>query len=260
MKIPLLFAAIALAFGAAGCTPRAEKPATSPAAAAVPGSEPCADDGPRFAGTGLCVGRSVNYLDPARLDTKEGLPDGCSWEMNETLLPGDEALLYQALSCKGKKTELEFRGGAKTATLGVRQSGFFETVRAEYEPVRILSLFEVADPKARILAFAREGIENPEESAACEVSALEDGAPSDAFVVDANADYKAKKKLVEGPGPGQGYAVCGPYGYSSDANQYWRITGGYAFFFDLGQDLPDFNPNSLTVIRKGADGSWVAVK
>lgn len=257
MKLQYTFAAMTLAGLVTGCAPKADEVAAVPEEAA-PAVEACADDGPRFAGTGLCIGRSANYIDPARLAPSDGLPEGCTWEMNETMLPGDEALLYQALSCNGKKTEFDFRGGAHTATLGVKQSGFYDTVPEDHEPVRIVSLFEVTDAKARILDFAREGIENAEEAAACEVRPVGDGAPDDAFAVDASAAYKTKMGLTEGPELGDGYGACGPYGYLSDANQYWRITGGYAFFFDLGQDTPDFNPDSLTVMKKGEDGNWNA--
>lgn len=260
MKIPVALATFVLVSGVAACSPDAGKPPSQPATGPAPTVEACADDGPRFAGTGLCVGRSVNYIDPTLLAPGDGLPEGCQWEMNETLLPGDEALLYQALACKGKKTELEFRGGAKTSVLGVRKSSFFENVPEDYEPVRIVTLFEVTDPQARILDFAREGIENAEESAACETRPRGGDAPADAYVVDANAAYKAKHKLVEGSDPGEGYSICGPYGFTSDSKRFWRITGGYAFFFDLGQDVADFNPNSLTVIRKGADGTWAPVR
>jgi hypothetical protein len=226
--------------------------------AATANVEPCADDGPRFEGTGLCIGRAINYIDPAHLLSDSDLPASCSWELNQTLLPIDEALLYQAVACNGKKTELEFRDGAHMAALAIAQSGLFDNVPEDYEPVKIVSLLEITDPQARILAFARDGVENAEEAAACEVRPLGGDAPADWLVVDVNATYKEKYRLAEGSEPGEGYAVCGPAGYTSDATRFWRITGGYAFLFDFGQDMADFNAGSLTVIAKDANGNWAA--
>jgi hypothetical protein len=263
MKLIPVLAAMTMALAGTACTDtnkKADTGTTTDATASATPASACPDDGPQFAGTGLCVGRAVNYIDPANLAADDILPEGCSWQINETMLPGDEALLYQAMSCNGKTTELEFRGGAQTAALGVKQSGFFDTVPADYEPVRILSLFEVADAQARILDFARAAITDPEEAAACAVRPVGGDAPADAFVVDASDAFKQARNLVDAEAPGEAYSVCGPFGYSSESLLYWRITGGYAFLFDTGQDVADFNPNSLTVIRKSATGSWDVVQ
>jgi hypothetical protein len=154
---------------------------------------------------------------------------------------------------------LEYRGGAHSAALGVKQSGYFESVPADHEPVKIVSLFEVTDPKARILEFAREGITNKAESAACEVRPVGGNAPADAFVVQANAAYQAKQKRALGTDMVDASASCGPFGFTNDGVQFWRITGGFAFFFNAGQHIADFNPDTLAVLQKGADGKWQVV-
>jgi hypothetical protein len=259
--VSLLAAALALAVVA--CTPAADKAATKTAEAS------CPDDGPRLPGTGLCQGRVANYFDPARLAGVEGeLPEGCSYVISETMTPDpDEAILYNALSCKGKTTKLEFSAGARSASLSWGVSGFFDnvpTAGAEgSERVRIFTLAEVADPKAMILdmakATAKEEKAPAAEIAACELRQAGENFPADAFVVDVNDAYKRANKLGQydtGPKdePGAGvYGACGSYGVT-DSVRFWLIRDGYAWFVDQGQDLPDFDATSLTVFRKGPNG------
>jgi hypothetical protein len=259
----------ALALVAAACTPAAEKPVDKAAENA------CPDDGPRLPGTGLCQGRVANYFDPARLlSVKDGdLPEGCTYVINETMtIDPEEAILYNALSCKGKTTKLEFSAGARSASLGWGVSGFFDNVPTAGEEgserVRIFTLAEIVDPKAMILdmakATAKEEKAPAAEIAACELRQAGDDFPADAFIVDVNDAYKKANKLgpydtapADDPGAGV-YGACGPYGVT-DAPRFWMIRDGYAWFVDEGQDLPDFDATSLTVFRKGADGAWAPV-
>lgn len=256
-------AALAL-FGVFACTPGEDKTAERVAEAT------CPDDGPRLPGTGLCQGRAANYFDPARLSAASGdLPEGCSYVINETMTPDpDEAILYSALSCKGRTTQLEMSAGAGSASLGRVTSGFFEQVPeagAEgWEVVRLFRLEGVADPKAKILEIAKGNAAEEKidaaELAACEVRAAGEGFPADALLVDVNDAYKKEKKLgshdPETDGPSAGvYAACGSYGVT-DAVDFWMIRDGYLWFVRQGQDLPDFAAGSLTVFRKGADGAW----
>jgi len=158
MKLMLTkgLAIAALALATIGCTPPAEKPTEKTTEAS------CPDDGPRLPGTGLCQGRVVNYFDPARLASiNDGdLPEGCTYVISETMTPDpDEAILYNALSCKGKTTQLEFSAGARSASLSWGVSAFFDNVPTAGEEgserVRIFTLAEVADPKAMILDMAK---------------------------------------------------------------------------------------------------------
>jgi hypothetical protein len=245
-------AAATLLLAVAACTPPADQGAKTAEGSGCPGGATA------LPVTGLCPSEAIKLLDGARVAAAAAPPEGCAWELNETAFV-DQALLYQALSCKGKRTELEYRGGAHSAALGVKSSGFFESVPADFEPVKFVSLFEETDPKARILAFAREGITNKAESAACEVRPVGGNAPADAFVVQANAAYQAKQKRALGADMVDVSSSCGPFGFTNDGVQFWRISGGYAFFFNTGQDVADFNPDTLAVLQKGADGKWQVV-
>jgi hypothetical protein len=235
----------ALALGA--CTPPAAKK-DAPAVAA----STCPDDGPRFAGTGLCIGRSINYMDmpEAGLD----LPEGCSWTPGEVMLPGDEAILYLGAECKGVKTELEFAGGARSAELKVVKSGLYDKITDDHVAARIFTLDggdSGKDKKAVLLDMARQSTDDKKEAAACEVRPLDAAKPDGALVIDVSEAFaKANQKKYS-----EVYSACGPYGLT-DAQRFWIIKQGYGFFFDLGQDTPDVIPQSITVMKKGADGVY----
>ncbi len=264
MKLRSLFVAAALLGGAAACTPAADNAVEAAAESS------CPDDGPRLPGTGLCQGRVANYFDPARLAAATGdLPEGCSYVINETMTPDpDEAILYNALSCNGKTTALEFSAGARSASLSWGVSGFFDTVPTAGEEgserVRLFLLDGVADAQAMILemakATAKEEGAGDSEIASCEIRPAGDGYPVDALVVDVNDAYKEANKLgsydglTDGPDAGA-YVACGSWGYD-DGLSYWMVRDGYAWFVRQTQDLPDFDAGSLTVFRRGADGAW----
>lgn len=260
---------VALLLALAACMPPArQQEAARSDGKASPAA--CPDDGPRLPGTGLCRGRAVNYFDPARLSAASSdLPEGCSYVVNETLTPDpNEAFLYNALSCNGKTTSLEFSAGAHSATLGYGVSGFFENTPTQGEDgsqiVRIFPLEGVADPGAMVLDIvkgaAREANVTGAEIAACALRPAGERYPADALVADVNDAYRKAHRLgrydgaKDGPGAGV-YAACGPYGFT-DAQAFWMIRDGYAWFVDQGQDVADFDAGSLTVFRKGADGTW----
>jgi hypothetical protein len=178
------------------------------------------------------------------------------------MLPGgDEAILFNTMTCNGKATKLDFAGGARSAALTVAQSAVFDGDQGNREVVRIFRTAEVADPKKMILDMARGTTTNKAEAAACAVRAVsrteaaEKSFPDDALVVDVSDAYKRAKQLNDQ----DSYAVCGDWGLDTGAQVFWLIRGGYAMFVDLGQDLPDFDPSTLTVVRKGPDGAWSAV-
>lgn len=265
---PLAYLAAAIfVCGAAACSPPQAQDATIAAETA------CADGGARLPGTGICQGEAINLFAPERLTglaSRQGeLPPGCKWLVNETLTPAPaEAIVYQALSCGDKTTKLEFSGGARSASLGYGVSGFFEQVPAQGEEgseiVRLFPLAGVADPMAMVLEIAlgaakEEGVDAA-EIAACALRAAPDLAPG-AYLVDVNDAYKQANKLGpydDGPAdmPNYGvYGACGSFGVT-DAADFWLIRDGYAWYVRQGQDIPDFDAGSLTVIRKSADGGW----
>jgi hypothetical protein len=247
----IVAAAIAVAALLSACQPRAaETASTEPAAAASESG--CPDDGPRLPGTGLCVGRAVNYLNPDLIQEID-LPDGCTWTMNETMMPGldgPEALLYRAASCNGVTTELEFAGGAQSAVLNYAKSAVFGEDSEGHEVIRIFTS-DPADPRSSIKSLITQ-FDEPDRSD-CEIQpAGIDGWPVDALVIT----LKDKSKLD----PLELDIVCGGFGLNEGETRYWLVRQGYAWFFQLGQEAPDFDPVSMMLMRQDAEGNWNAVQ
>lgn len=211
----------------------------------------CPDDGPRLPGTGLCEGRAVNYLNLGEGE-RPALPEGCSWSINETPFATDY-LLYLAAECKGRKSKLEFAGGAHFAELTVADSAFAEGEFTPTEnPLVLVGGTDPADPKKSVLAYARERIEDPAQAKKCIVrSGKEYNYPADSYVVDVSVKESAKRPQDEPPA-----ALCGPLG-AGDSASFWRVFQGFSWFFDLGQDAyQDIDPESLTLITSDGEGGW----
>jgi len=166
------------------------------------------------------------------------------------VLAGDEAILYRALRCKDVTAQLDYAGGAHSASLTLKTSALGQPAGAEL--VRIFTS-DPADPQAAIRALieAAPAAERPK----CEVKpAAFAGWPKDALVITYKAKFAGALHASE---PG---AVCGPYGLDEDSTTFWRVHQGYAWFFTLGQDAFEIDPGSIMLLRKNVDGGWVAVE
>lgn len=249
----LRLGAAALLLAAAACSPQAA-PVATPAPEALsarPEAAPCPDDGPRLAITQLCSGRVVNYVDPA-IGLATETPADCTWNFTETATPDpDEAIVFRALECKGVMTALEFHGGAHSAALGYTKSALFGDTALTVEPVRLF-LSDAADPQ-KVIRDLLEGVPTTERTK-CDVRPVGiDGWPSDALALQYDA---AERKKLPADEPA---TMCGEFGRDEDTASFWRITGGYAMFFALGQETPDIDAGSFMVFRKGSDGAWTLI-
>lgn len=262
-------AALGVSLSACGDAPVAKKADAEQPAAAAPAAQTtpvasaaCPDNGPRLKHTGLCQAQAGEYLGASKF-TVEGLPEGCDWVPNDASFgDGSEAILYMAIRCKGRVTQLDVRGGAQSASIGHVVSGLFEgEVPADQEVARVFTVDGGADGKARILDLARQNAEDKKEAAGCEVrDGKADGYPDGSLVVDLSAAYRKANKIPPTAEGDQLESTCGLFGFSGDSTRYWRVHGGYAWLFELGQDTPDFDAASMLLMRKDASGAWVVVK
>jgi hypothetical protein len=231
----------------AGCGPKTGKPAQADASGreAVQANG-CADGLSRLEGTGLCQDEAKSFLvlNP-QIRTPE-LPD-CTWVVGETMMPVDEALLYYTAVCKGVETKLGFSGGAKSAEIAYERSALFGDAAKGRVIIRLFGTDP--DPQGALKAAIAEAPEA--ERATCEIRpANYEGWPPDALLIAPNAEARAEYPKDEP------LAACGPMGIDEDQTTYWRIRQGYAWWFDLGQEDPDFDAGNMTIIVKGADGVW----
>lgn len=236
----LLFAVAAVAVAAlAGCgqgSPKLEQAAASA----------CADDGPTFAGTNICVGRSVNYIDPEVLATLPPLRSGCEWAPGATTLSETQALLYMAATCNGQPTTFQYVDGKLSYASG-------EMYVEGQSP--LIEIFDT--PEADALAPLREKIAAlpAAEGAGCVIqSAGLSGPLAQAVVIGPTPAVKAQAPTNE---PN---AYCGDYGLNEDEASFWLVRQGKAMFFQLGQEQQDIDAASVTLLQKDADGNWSAAE
>lgn len=210
----------------------------------------CADDGERLKLTGLCKGRAVNYLN-IETGRSPDAPDGCEWQVLESQMPADEVLLYQGLVCGTKAVQIEVAGGAHRAELQIVKTAY---LASPAEPWTIGYLYTAeGDPAKAVTERARSVIENAAEAAKCHARPAKVAEwPSDAMVVDTDPKGSSTPD-------GSAAVVCGELGYSDDANKFWRVSQGYAWFFDFGQDLVEIDPGSFTIMARDANGNWGAI-
>lgn len=206
----------------------------------------CADGGTKLSGTGLCQdeARALIVLDP---EVRSPELADCQWAAEETMLPGDEALLYLAATCQGAATKLAFAGGAERAEIAYEGSALFGEAAAGRAVIYLYGTDP--DPQGALKAAIAALPEGERET--CEIRpAGREGWPSDALVIAPNEAVRA------GLPQDQPVVACGPLGVDETKVRYWRVRQGFAWFFDLGDRDPDFDAGNMTVIAKGADGAW----
>lgn len=244
------FGALALAGALTACAPATTAPDAAKATAAA-----CANGAAKLGAVDMCPEAAEKLILSSA--SAPALPEGCTWAIQAApIADADDpntALLYRAARCKGVDTLLAFEQGAKSDTFNYVASAVFEGADIPQSAVVTRLEIESPDPKTDILAQAVLVAETDNERRNCEVRAagVKDW-PAEALVVDLNAAAKKRGRITDA----EVRAACGFYGIDTGAQKYWLVKQGYAWFFDLGQEDPDFDPQSLTLVRKGADGVW----
>jgi hypothetical protein len=238
MRNVIFAGALALLTACGPSTERAEKSGSA--------NEACADGGARLEGTGLCQDEA-QVLVPRDPDLRTPELEGCTWVVNETMLPADEALLYRAAVCKGVTTKLTYAGGARSAEIAYERSAMFGDAANGRVVIRLFGTDP--DPQGALKAAIAEA--PAAERGTCEIrNEVREGWPTDAlFLVPSDA---ALAKLPKD----KPVVACGPMGIDGTKVSYWRVRQGFAWFFDLGNTDPDFDAGNMTVVAKGPDGRW----
>ena len=217
--------------------------ATTEAAAA------CADGSARLPGTGLCQAQALALI-PSDPTVRTPELEGCAWVANETMLPGDEALLYRAAQCDGVTTQLAFAGGAHSAEISYETSALDGAAAAGQVVIRLFG----TDPEPQGALQAAIAELPAAEQATCEIRpAGYEGWPADALLIAPTAMARAQLPQDEP------LAACGPLGLNENEVNFWRVRQGFAAFYTLGQEQPAFDAYNVVFVAKGADGTW-AVK
>jgi hypothetical protein len=207
-------------------------------------ADACADGGPTFADTSICVGRSVNFMDQDALAAIEQPREGCEWKPTFTRLGEAVGLLYMAATCKGVPAILKYDSGKLSYASGEMY------VAGDQNPLIEIFLTEEADAlsplRAKLAALS------PAEQAKCVIQPERLRAIPGAIVIGPTPAAAAKAPK-DGPN-----AFCGQYGLNEDEANYWVVKQGKAMFFTFGQEQQDVAAGSVTLMAKDADGNWAA--
>lgn len=240
MRILIVSIAVSLL---AACAP-AGKPAAEAAKDAAPAA--CADGSTRLAGTGLCQA-DANTLIGHDPEVRTPELEGCTWSVKEIMLPGDEALLYRAATCKGVETTLAYAAGARRAELSYEQSAVF----GDAAKGRVVVALYGTDPDPQGALKAAIAEIPAKDKGSCQITPAErEGWPTDALLIAPSA--RDREKLFKG----RPVVACGPLGIDETKASYWRVRQGFAWFFDLGDKDPDIDAGNMGVFTKAADGTW----
>ena len=227
-----------------GCQAPADAPADRQADMQVDGQAAaaslCADDGPVFAGTTTCVGRSVNFMDQDALAALPQPRDGCDWAPQETMIGDGEALLFMGAVCKDVPTGFSYDDGK----LAYASGDLF--VKGQSAVVEVFDTPEddaLAPLRAMIAALP------PAEQSGCVIQPYGvDGAPAGAIGIGPTAAARAAAPQD------QPNAYCGAYGLNEDESNFWLVRQGKAMFFRLGQEAQDIAPGTMTLMVRDENG------
>ena len=189
--------------------------------------------------TGLCPGAAqAAFL--AKPKTPTYRDKACRWVVNETAMHGGEVLLYLAQRCGNQTATLALSGNPKAPRLVSRTEAFGEDVKMQGFPV------DPRDDMRTIIQVARAAIKDPAKAKLCSAELQKDG---QRIIVDMPL-RQARKFIPDGPTGG----LCGDFGFNDDGS-HWRVFGGMAWYFQLGQDLwQSIDTDNVILLRRDPAG------
>jgi len=189
--------------------------------------------------TGLCPSAAAEAF-LSKPKSKAYREKGCRWVVNETAI-GADVLLYLAQRCGNQTAALAFSGTAKAPLLTSRSAVFGEDVKLQGFPV------DPSDSMRTINRVARAAIQDPTRARQCAAREDKDGQH---ILVDVSPQV-ARKLVPDGPTGG----LCSDFGFSDDAS-HWRVFGGMAWYFRMGQDLwQSIDADNVILLQRKGSGS-----
>jgi hypothetical protein len=174
----------------------------------------------------------------------------------------EDALLYRALRCNGVTSQLEYAGGGQWAQLMVVRSALNAVYGGQPDvsdpkPAVWFNWIDPSDVEGQLDMRSRLGFEAELSGRSCAIERADPAVSPDGWVFDITpSDPMYAQREQEPMG-----AQCGPFSYGDGSVRFWRVLGDNAFLFDMSADVyQDFDPNSVTLLRKDASGAWAPVQ
>lgn len=175
----------------------------------------------------------------------------CVWKTFETQLSTKEALRFRLQDCSSQADMPAISVAEKNRTLSVKLGD-----HVNERP--FLSTYE--DVGADAIAFLenRRKALPASERDRCIIR------PYQATDFTARTDWKNLYEIAPNPAymaeieaRGEPASACGDEGWSNGGVQFWELRDGEAWFWELGQEAPLYDPRSFTILQKNdAAGAW----
>lgn len=177
----------------------------------------------------------------------------CVWKTFETQLSSKEALRFRLQDCSAEPDMPVIAVAEKNRTLSVQLGE-----RASDRP--FLSTYELDGADAIAFLEKKRRALPASERDRCIIR------PYQATDFTARKDWKNlyeiapdAKYMAEIQARGEPASACGSEGWTNDGVQFWELRDGEAWFWEIGQEAPLYDPRSFTILQKqdGADnGAW----
>ena len=175
----------------------------------------------------------------------------CMWKTFETQLSAEEALRFRLQDCSSQPEMPVISVSENNRTLSMKLGD-----RANDRPFLTTYELDGADAIA-FLEKRRKALPASERDRciirpyqATDFTARKDW--KNLYEIAPNADYMAEIEAR-----GEPVSACGDDGWSNDGVQFWELRDGEAWFWELGQEAPLYDPRSFTILQKhNSAGSW----
>lgn len=175
----------------------------------------------------------------------------CVWKTFETHLGADEALRFRLQDCSAQPDMPVISVAEKNRTLSVKLGD-----RVNERP--FLSTYEVHGEDAIAFLEKRRKALPASERDRCIIR------PYQATDFTARKDWKNLYEIAPNPAymaeieaRGEPASACGDEGWTNDGVQFWELRDGEAWFWEIGQEAPLYDPRSFTLLQKNETaGAW----
>ncbi|MET0545391.1 MAG: hypothetical protein ABWZ40_03690 [Caulobacterales bacterium] len=175
----------------------------------------------------------------------------CVWKTFEAQLTPTEALRFRLQDCSAAPEMPLIDVASKGRALSVRLG----TDRSAREP--FLRTYELDGVDGAAFLEKRRAALTPEERDRCIIRPYQTTdftgrkGWDNLYEIAPNPEY-----LAEIEARGEPAAACGAEGWSNDGVRFWELRDGEAWFWDIGQEAPLYDPRSFTTLHRHGEGAW----
>jgi hypothetical protein len=176
----------------------------------------------------------------------------CVWKTFEAQVNQTEALRFRVQDCafdpEGKPVAISAKNGS--LSISKEKDG-------RVEQARFLQTYDLHGADAMAFLENRRAALAQEERDRCIIRPYQatdftnEKRWANLYEIAPNAAYMREIEARDGNA-----SACGEEGWSNTGAQFWELRDGEAWFWDIDQEAPMYDPRSFTVLHKHGEGSW----